>query len=110
MLGEAMITNKARKPKLRLVRMAAPAKCMLGSASGTIRKQMGCDEAMREDELEARLAVHEFALKALPSKQAMPRAMDQPESLAKGTRVVGAGNRRRAHSVDIGEYAGPVLC
>ena len=55
MVGEEIIIAKAGKPMVKLVRVDAPAKRILGSAAGTIQYKKGWDAAMSDDELEAML-------------------------------------------------------
>jgi prevent-host-death family protein len=55
MVGEEIIIAKAGGPMVRLVRVDAPTKRTLGSASGTIKYKKGWDEAMSEHELDAML-------------------------------------------------------
>ena len=55
MVGEEIIIAKAGKPMVKLVRVEAPEKRILGSAAGTIEYKEGWDAAMSDDELDSML-------------------------------------------------------
>lgn len=52
MLGEEVVIAKAGKPMVKLVRVEAPTKRVLGSAAGTIVYQEGWDAPMGDDEID----------------------------------------------------------
>lgn len=53
MVGEEIIIAKAGKPMVKLVRLEAEPKRVLGSAAGTITYSEGWERAMTEEELAA---------------------------------------------------------
>lgn len=56
MLGEEIIIAKAGKPMVKLVRVDASLKRVLGSATGAIEYGEGWDRPMSDDELDVMLS------------------------------------------------------